>query len=146
MDNSEDKIYGRVYKIVSSETPNVYVGSTVSSLSQRFSEHRTDYKKYINGKFNYISSFELMKFVDVKIELLHEGFFDTKADLHRLEGQFIQSTGNCINKLIAGRTKSESDKAYRETHKEEAKAYGQEYRKKQQWETTRIHEELLRKQ
>lgn len=52
-------------------------------------------------------------FPNVNIELMHEGIFETKADMHRLEGEFIQ-TENSVNKKIEGR----SDAEYRRDNKD----------------------------
>ncbi len=41
---------GKIYKIVSSQTPLVYIGCTVQKLSTRFSMHKCDYRKYTNGE------------------------------------------------------------------------------------------------
>ena len=100
----ETKIIGRVYKLVSSNTDEIYIGSTVSTLSDRLCRHKYDYKRYMDGKQNYISSYEVLKYVDAKIELIYEGEFISMNELRRLEGSFIQNAINCINKKVAGRT------------------------------------------
>jgi hypothetical protein len=124
MESSQgNQIFGRVYKIVSSETDDVYVGSTEQTLNERFSNHKRNYKLYLQGKYHTVKSFDIVKFRDARIELLSEGLFDTKEDLRRLEGEFMAAITSCINKCMAGRTKLESAKAYRDSHKEEYKAY-----------------------
>ena len=102
----ETKIIGRVYKLVSSHTDEIYIGSTVYTLSDRLCRHKYDYKKYMDGKQHYITSFDILKYVDVKIEPIHEGEFDSLNELRRLEGSFIRNTSECINKTIAGRSKN----------------------------------------
>jgi hypothetical protein len=131
----ETKIIGRVYKLVSSHTDEVYIGSTVSTLSDRLRGHKCGYKRYTEGKHNYISAVELLKYTDVKIELIHEGEFTTVKELHKLEGSFIQSVCNCVNKHIAGRSmkeyyenNKETKKEYRENNKEAIGQYQKEYR------------------
>ena len=130
MESSEgNQIFGRIYKITSSETDDVYVGSTTKTLRERLSQHKSNYKQYIKNKYRYVKSFDILKFVDVKIELLSEGMFDNKHDLHVLEGQYIITTPNCINRCVAGRTEkqykqdnaerlSENNKKYWGTHKD----------------------------
>ena len=101
------QIIGRIYKIVSSECDGCYIGSTIQQLSQRFSDHKHDYKRYLAGKQSCVTSFEVIKFADARIELIHEGVFDSKKDLERLEGAMIMTTPNAVNKNVAGRTKQE---------------------------------------
>jgi hypothetical protein len=114
---------GRVYKLISSETPHVYVGSTRKSLVRRLRGHKNDYTCYVRRVYPYVSSYEVVKHADVKIELLFEGEFTSLKDLGRLEGEYIQATENCINKCIAGRTKKEWEQAKKEHRKEVAKRY-----------------------
>jgi hypothetical protein len=122
---SGESIHGKVYKIVSSETDKVYIGSTIRPLYERLSVHKEKYKLYLKGEQHYVTSFEIVKFSDARIELLHEDLFASKADLHRLEGQYMLSTDNCVNKCIAGRTSKERYLL----NAENIKQYQVEYRK-----------------
>ena len=97
-------IIERIYKIVSSECDGCYIGSTTKHLNKRFSDHKAHYKRYVAGTQNYITSFEILKFVDAQIELIHEGVFTCKKDLEHLEGEIIQTTPNAVNKHVAGWT------------------------------------------
>ena len=45
----------KIYKLVSNSSELVYYGSTYTKLSKRLSGHKTAYKRYLNGKKNYIS-------------------------------------------------------------------------------------------
>ena len=101
------QIIGRIYKIVSSECDGCYVGSTTKQLSTRFSDHKSSYKRYLSGKGGYYTSFEVLKFVDASVELIHEGVFDSRKDMEHLEGELIRTTPNAMNKNVAGRTKKE---------------------------------------
>ena len=101
------QIIGRIYKIVSSECDGCYIGSTTQQLSSRFNLHKNHYKRYSAGKHHYLSSFEVLKFADAKIELIHEGIFDSKEDMETFEGETIRTTPNALNKNIAGRTRQE---------------------------------------
>ena len=114
---------GRVYKLISSHTDEIYIGSTEASLSNRLNRHKCDYKNYINGKKNYISSYEILKYADVKIELIHEGEFSTKREFRRLEGSFIRQVDNCVNKRVEART----GKEYYENNKEAIQKQCKEY-------------------
>ena len=50
----ETNFVGRVYKLTSSHTDEIYIGSTEASLSNRLNRRKCDYKNYINGKKKYI--------------------------------------------------------------------------------------------
>ena len=58
----DTKIIGRVYKLTSSHTDEVYIGSTVQELSDRLREHKYTYRKYIDDKKQYITSIEILKY------------------------------------------------------------------------------------
>jgi hypothetical protein len=88
-------------------------------LHRRFSVHKNDYKRYLSGKStSYVSSIEVVQHDDAKIELIQEGMFDTKKDLEKLEGHYIEATPNTVNKKGAGLTRAESSQKYYIKHKE----------------------------
>ena len=111
-------IIGRIYKITSNETDYIYIGSTTQQLNVRFVGHKTKYKTYTKNNHEYITSFELCKYVDAKIELIHEGLFSDRKDMEKYEGDTIRTTPNAINKIVPGTTKQESAKKYYEQNKE----------------------------
>jgi hypothetical protein len=109
------QIIGRIYKIVSSECDGVYIGSTTMQLNARFNAHKCHYKRYVAGKHRYMTSFEILKFADAKMELVHEGLFDGKKDLEQFEGNTIRTTPNAVNKNVVGRSKPEYYQDNKET-------------------------------
>ena len=117
------QIIGRIYRIVSSECDGTYIGSTTQQLNMRFSGHKSHYKMYLAGNMNYLTSFEVLKFTDAKIELIHEGLFDGKTDLEKFEGDTIRTTPNAVNKIVAGRSMQE----YYEYNKETIAQKHQQY-------------------
>ena len=100
-------ILGRIYKITSSQTDACYIGSTTKTLTHRFSQHKNDYTLHLKGKRYYNTSFHLLQHSDANIELVYEGLFDTKRDMERMEGHYINNTPNAVNKKGAGMTKEE---------------------------------------
>lgn len=117
---------GKIYCIRSNETKEIYIGSTCSSLKQRFSVHKSDYKKKMrDDTHRTTSSFNILKYTDAYIELLELYSCDSKKDLLRREGEHIRNTPNCINPSIAGRTIKE----WRTDNKERLREYDKEYRK-----------------
>lgn len=94
---------GYIYCIRSHQTDQIYIGSTTQILSKRMSDHRVDYKCWLNKKRGYVTSFEILKFDNAYIELLQEVEVESKAELRKLEGENIRKH-NCVNKRIEGRT------------------------------------------
>lgn len=122
---------GRIYKIVSDLTDMIYIGSTTQPLCKRLVKHKGNYKESLTGKNRYITSFELFKLGETRIELIENYPCNNKEELNAREGYYIKLNNNiCVNKNIAGRTSkeykkdnklkiSEAHKKYREVHKEE---------------------------
>lgn len=126
-----NKILGRVYKIVSDSTDLIYIGSTVRFLSNRMSYHRSDYKRYLDGKGKYTSSYEILQYGDARIELIQEGLFDDIKSLRRLEGQIIKNSSNIVNKNIAGRDTKTYEKENYDKIKERRDKYYDDNKKKE---------------
>lgn len=104
---------GKIYKIVSNQTEDIYIGSTVQALSARLSSHRAKYKKYKQGNTYYTSSFIILEYDDAKIYLIEEYPCDNKEQLLAREGDYIKKL-DCVNKRIAGR----GIKQYQQDNKE----------------------------
>ena len=133
---------GSVYAIRSHQTKDIYIGSTKETLSRRMAGHRRQYKSYINGNPDYITSFEVIQYEDAYIELIELIEYNDKSELIAREGHYIR-TMDCVNKVIPDRTKKEGNKdyyeknidkikiiqkVYRENNKEQSKKYNIEYR------------------
>jgi len=110
---------GVIYTIRCLNDPNVYVGSTIQSLSVRMGGHR---KAYVKNKVLGFNK-EIVKDInDWKIEL-HELFpCLTRQELHRREGEVIREIGT-LNKNIAGRTEKEYYIDNKEKRNEACKKY-----------------------
>ncbi len=50
---------GRIYKIISAQGNEIYIGSTFNTLRDRFKCHKRDFNTYKQGKHKYIASFDL---------------------------------------------------------------------------------------
>ena len=100
---------GKIYKIINSEMPGlVYYGSTIQTLEQRMEKH--------NCPSNPTSSKPLFAWGIPEIVLLEEYPCFSRKELNRREGEY-QLGNQCINKAIAGRTHSESDKNWHDANK-----------------------------
>ena len=115
---------GKIYTIRSHKTDLVYVGSTTEKyLSNRMTKHRSNFKRYKNGKTRYCASFDIFDIdIDCYIELYEKHPCDSKLELDKREGQIIRSL-DCVNKRIAGR----ANKEYIEDNKEKIKQYQKHY-------------------
>ena len=108
-------IIGKIYSIRSFQTKDVYIGSTTEKyLSTRLSKHKSDYRRYIDGKRRNITSFMILQYDDAYIELIEEVSVKNKDELHKIEGKYIRKTKHCINRCIAGR----KNKEYQNDNKE----------------------------
>jgi len=113
----------KIYKLTSSNSNEIYIGSTIQNLYYRKGHHIEDYKKYLLNKQHYITSFKIIeRGGDIDICLLEEYPCDNKEQLHQRERFYIDSN-ICVNKVIPGRTKKE----YNELNKDKKKEYAKEY-------------------
>ena len=97
----------KIYILRSTQTQDVYIGSTTSSLNKRLTEHKADLTSFTNKKKNYRTSFEIVKFDDVTIEILELFPCNNKQELEVREGFHIRNDLNSVNICIAGRTRKD---------------------------------------
>jgi len=99
----------KIYKIWSPQTEFIYIGSTTQKyLSQRLSNHISDFNRYKKGKTSYTSSFKLLEYEDATIELIEKISCNDKEELRRREGELIRQYKDiCVNIRIEGRTQQE---------------------------------------
>jgi hypothetical protein len=93
-----------IYKIVpkGEHEPNeIYIGSTRQPLSIRLSKHRHDYKRFLNNKYNYVSSFSLFSKYGIdncEIIELEKCEDISNTDLRTIERMYIKDL-ECVNIL-----------------------------------------------
>ena len=111
----------KVYKIWSTQGDKIYVGSTTKKyLSQRMDKHRSDYKRWKDGKDHMITSFKLFEEYGLEncfIELLETKECDSKDELLKIEGKYIREL-ECVNRCISGRSRKEQFQQYYKDNKE----------------------------
>ena len=119
---------GRIYQITSSSTDKIYIGSTSKKLTVRLREHEYDYKKFKNGKYNYVKSYEILENGDYKIVLLEEIENDARTELLEREGYYIKKHRDiCVNKCVASRTIKQYCKDNADKIEEVKKQYRKDY-------------------
>jgi hypothetical protein len=88
---------GKIYKIVCNTTGKCYIGSTCSPyLSTRLAQHRNNFKSFLKGKFNYVSSYEVLENNNYDIVLLELFPCSCKEELLARERFYIENT-ECVN-------------------------------------------------
>jgi hypothetical protein len=129
-----DYTLGKIYKLhcllENDDEPLVYYGSTTEKyLSSRLAGHIRNYKKYLNGKTNYYTSFKLFekyKSENVLITLVELYSCNSKAELEAKERYYIESF-DCCNKNIPTRTIKEYWNEYKQLNIDQIKEYKKEY-------------------
>ena len=89
----------RIYKIVDNTNQNIYIGSTCKTLAQRLGQHRADYKRFLNGIRNNVTSYDILKNGDYNIYLIEEFSCENIEQLRARERFYIESL-KCVNKNI----------------------------------------------
>jgi hypothetical protein len=107
----EDNKYQRskIYKIISPHTDKIYIGSTTEIyLSQRLTKAKNMYKRFLENKHHYVSSYELFKLGDVEIILIETYPCNSKDELHKKEREYIELNKEItVNKNIPSRKSKE---------------------------------------
>lgn len=114
--------HGLIYKIVAYETEDVYIGSTIVPLNQRYSNHKSAFKVWMNTKKRYCSSakmFEKHGLDNCKIELIESFPCDSRKMLEAREGWYMNEY-DCVNGNKAGviLSKAEYNTQYQKENKE----------------------------
>jgi hypothetical protein len=112
---------GKIYKITDIAYTKCYYGSTIDKLTNRMHKHRTHYKMFNNNKTNGLTAFSIFDEFGIencKIELVELFPCNSKIELEQREGFYIKNN-DCVNKMVAGRTRKE----YKEDNKEYYKEY-----------------------
>ena len=111
---------GKIYKLISSNSNEIYIGSTILDLCKRKAHHLYAYKGYLlhNNKKCYTTSFKIIEFGgDIDICLLEEYQCNNKEQLHQRERYHIENN-ICVNKNLPSRTTKEFFIKYRKLNKD----------------------------
>jgi len=103
----------KIYKLVSSSTDKIYIGSTIRTLRKRLIEHK--------AKTNQASSRLLGQ--DMIIVLIENYPCNSKKELELRERYWIENSENIINKSIPTRTRKEHYNDNIENHREKNREY-----------------------
>tara|TARA_R110001632_G_C11155207_1_gene397858 strand:+ start:78 stop:662 length:585 start_codon:yes stop_codon:yes gene_type:complete len=127
MSDNIDERYkkGKIYKIIDNTNGNIYIGSTIQTLKMRLYKHKSNYK----DKFHNLTSFDIIKNNDYKIELLEHYSCNNKKELETREREYIENN-ICLNRHIPMRTNKEWREVNKKIINENAKEYREKNRKK----------------
>ena len=139
MENQNKYQNGKIYKITDIGYNKCYIGSTTEEISQRMARHRQGFKRFLKDNKNYVRAYDLFNEYGIencKIELIEYYNCNTLQELRKQEGLHIKNT-ECVNKLVAGRTKKEyrsdnidkiheRDKKYCEQNRDKKREYDKE--------------------
>ena len=118
---------GKIYKIKCNVTGQIYIGSTCEkTVARRLAGHVKNYKSYLNGKYNNVSSFKVLENGDYYIVLL-ESVNCANNDELKAKERFHIENNICVNKCIPGRTRKEYMKEHYQSNKEKIQKYQKEY-------------------
>ena len=118
---------GKIYRILNTESDDVYVGSTCQKLSKRMTNHRTDANRGINSAL-----YQQMREIGIDrfyIELIETFPCESLEQLNKREGEWMREIAT-LNEKVAGRTKKEYKSDYKESINEKGKVYYQENKEK----------------
>ena len=124
MKKERDYSTGKIYKIWSFNTDEIYIGSTIQALSERLRGHKKSFNHYKKTGKDYRASFIILENEHYDIELIEYCPCKTKLELCRREGE-LQREIKCVNQNIniAGRTKKEHYEDNKEYFKERKKEW-----------------------
>lgn len=119
-------VIGRIYKIISGQGNECYVGSTFDELNYRFRGHKRKYNEWKNGKRTLTTSFHLFEkygMDNCKCILIKEYDVIDRKHLNIYEGLWIRKLEkNVVNKIfpfcILKLTEKMNHKNYTEKNRE----------------------------
>ncbi len=92
-------MFVRFYKITSTNTEKIYIGSTRMTLENRLLWHELDYKTFLSCGIKKTMSREVLCEGDYSIHLLEVKLCENKLERYAIEKKYIESNPNAINKL-----------------------------------------------
>ena len=102
---------GKIYKIIDNTSKKVYIGSTCLKLNKRLTIHKSDFNRFKENKFHFLTSFQIIENGDFIIELIKNFPCEHKLELEQQEGitinQYKKDGFEVVNKCIGGKSRKE---------------------------------------
>lgn len=80
---------GIIYMIMCNTTKKAYIGHTIQGLKCRASKHKNDYNRYINGRLNYRTYFEIIYNDNYEHIILEEFNYQERHELFDREALWM---------------------------------------------------------
>jgi len=97
---------GKIYKIVCNITNEVYFGSTILTLNQRETLHKSNLKRFDRGFGKICAAYQIIRRNNYEFILIENYPTNSRDDLLFRERLYIDNN-DCINKIIPIRTQPE---------------------------------------
>lgn len=107
-----------IYRIISPSLNKIYIGSTTKTIKDRLIQHEADFRRWKNGAYDYVTSFELIESGDYYIQILDILSCESSKDLVEIEYKWINKYPNCVNKNKTHKNQKEYDAMYYLKNKE----------------------------
>ena len=98
---------GKIYKLWSLETDEIYVGSTCCPLHKRMFKHRQSSRFGARSHYKLYREMERLGESSFRIELIEDYPCDSRDELLKREGYWIRELKATLNMVMAGRSKKE---------------------------------------
>ena len=128
---------GRIYQLVNMITNEKYVGATFQTLYKRQYDRKRNYNKWLKGKSQNGDKHKLFDNIHqygwecFRIELLAEVEVKNRAELHKLEGDYIRKLdtfNNGLNGNIPNRDRKQYHKQRYQNNKDKVLKQQEQYR------------------
>lgn len=121
---------GRIYKIVSTQSDHVYVGSTFNTIRDRFSKHKKDYRQWLKdmskAKCSIYPFFKEFGVDNFKMILIKEYEVVDRTHLEAYEALWMSKLA-CVNKITPFQIRKLSQKEYRDNNKDAINTRDRQY-------------------
>jgi hypothetical protein len=122
-----DIIPGKIYKISSSQTDLIYIGSTSLTLEKRMTYHRGGYNRWKKqaSKITTVSSYDILDYGDAVISLIEDYPTNTQSELRAREQYWIQQYADLVvnkRRAYTGLTTVQYYQQYYQVNKEKLSA------------------------
>ena len=154
MPSDTKKRTGGIYQLVNMITNEKYIGSTFQTLYKRQFDWRLNYNNWLKGKTSNSDTHKLFDNIHeyrwecFRIELLSEVKVNNKAELHKIEGDWIRKLdtfNNGLNGQIPNRDKKEYNKQYQLDNKGKIVNYKKQYYKNNKDKFDERHKQYYQK-
>ena len=112
--------------MINCDTGDIYVGSTRQKLAQRWSKHKTDYKRWLDGRHNNCSSFRLFEKYGVENCTIIEIERCDVENRYEREAYWI-GWYDSVNQRNSTHDRKEYSKKYQEENRERIAEYARQH-------------------